>query len=503
MRSFGSIFMVLGGVLCFFGFRGTVSHSILVAVFVFSWLLIFGVSRSFRNSVKIQWGHAKARFVAFSSADRGIIPWKSAFLFIGLPMGLLCLLNGRNISSYDNYGIQLTAASLILNGSPDISSLAGHRIGNVVNCNGLDYPVFCDSTGMKSGTPPGVLAFSLPFFLLGRLLGADLHRHHTLWRLSKWTASWVAAFCLTLFFIIALRVGPLTPSLLATVFVGSGSALLAIVGQGLWSHDGVTTGLMISLFAIFVLPRTSPMRGIFIGLGWSFMFASRLTAATLIAPMALWLLATEWRNFLISGLAALLGLVPWALYSWRAWGSPLGPQALAVGGQVSVFSMGILPEGLLGLSVSPASGFFIFQPWALLLLLYLWSPKAFPVKASNPTGWQWLFLVMGVGQWILFASFQNWSGQKCWGSRYLTEIVPLAGLAVVPILATFTDRSLLKRLAWTLGGIAFAIQLNGVLLRGGEWYYHPLYSYSTPEKRCLDWRDPAFLYPIPQWLLKR
>ncbi len=461
------VLLLVAALLLFFGFRGTVSHSILVAFA----LLPAGYCFS---TVKL----------------KNALDFKSAVLLAGIPMTLFCLANGRNIASYDNYGTMLTTASLVRDQRAEISAWTGQQWKGKVDCTvHVAYPVLCTKDGVYSATPLGILLLAYPSFLISHILGADLLNHHTLWRLSKWTAAWTAGLCLTLFFLVALKIGPPKIAALVTFLVGFASGFSAIVGQGLWSHDGVLTGLLISLVGLF-----SPLPSL-IGLGWGWMFASRLTSATLIAPMGLWLLWKSPRQAAKAGIVGLLAYLPWSLCYLSLYGSPLGPQAVNVSqSQQTVFSLHQIPIGFWGLLFSPGTGFFIYQSWALLLFFYLGR------KSLKGRSWIAAFLAMAGCQLLFFSSFYQWSGQFCWGTRYLVETIPLVGLILVPLLADNWKQTRTRQRVAALGILALFIQINGIFLAGGEWQTHPLNANQNMEERSLDWSDPAFLYPLPRLL---
>jgi len=470
--------VLLALLLVYLGFSGGTSHSVLVAVWLLPavWLA--------REQFLFLRGGGKATF-------------GKAFLLVGSPLLILYLANGRNIGSYDNYGIQMTAASLVLDRKAEISAWTGQQFKDQVDCSVVvRYPVICTKAGVYAATPLGVLPFALPVFTLANWAGADLRNHHFLWRLSKWTAGWAVAAGMSVFFLIALAIAPFPIALLSTFFVGAASGVAAIASQGLWSHTAVLSGLLLSLAGYFLLfPKRAGLGTLLVGIGWSWMFAARLTSAPMIGLLALGFLFKSPQWGLLAVLAAGVGYLPWAWATNAIHGNPLGPQFVAVSNPSAqpIFSAHYLPQGLLGLTLGPGTGFFIYQAWALLLTL------AF-LKISRPArSWQKLFLVIGVAQLFLFASFYQWSGQHAWGTRYLLEVIPLAGLGLLPSLEKHWANTKVRRWAYGLGAVAFLIQVNGMILSGGEWQNRPLNPGQTMEERSLDWKDPAFLYPLPRW----
>ncbi len=427
-------------------------------------------------------------------------PWLATLLGVGLPMLLIALLNGRSIATFDNYGIQMTAASLILDGKTDFSRLAGVRTEAGNKCEGLAYPAICHSHEMQAATPAGVLLFLVPSFALARLVGADLANHQVIWRLSKWTAALLTGGMLTLFFLIGLRIAGLRAAVAGSLFLGLGSAVWSTLAQGMWSHDGVAFGLILGLWALFLqAPRHERFAGVWIGIAWTLMIASRNSSAPIIFLFAIWLLPRP-RLFLPAALTGLVGLGLVSLYYQAVYGSFLGPQVAAVtgGGEPNAYALSIFPEGLYGLLLSPGTGLFVYQIWLVYLLLP--ARKAhLPVSSHLPRHWKKALLVMGVSQLLVYSFFMHWDGQWCWGTRYLSEVIPALALVLLPGLASRLHEAKGRKLALALGAIAFLIHLNGTALAGNQWHHHPLDAKATLETRSLDWSDPPFLYPIPRW----
>src|SRR5205823_3389017 len=96
--------------------------------------------------------------------------------------------------------------------------------------------------------------------------------------------------------------------------------------------------------------------------------------------------------------------------------------------------------GLHGALISPARGLLVYQPWiALATLAFVPSIRrrfSEIKRARVPAGWE---LVCGTAAMLyvpLVAAWAMWWGGWCWGSRLLSEAVPLfALLCVKPVAA--------------------------------------------------------------------
>ncbi len=471
MRFSHLYFSAMALVFGVFGFRGSVGHSL----WVLGFLLLLGPGL---------YPRMRAALARLRKAPR----FRDAFLLAGIPMALLCLSNGRNLSSTDNMSVQLTAASLIEFGTPEFSALLGYPHPSATDCTvKRGYYTVCGEQGLYSGTSPGMLLFAVPSFALAKLAGADLRQTEALWRLGKWTASWLAAAILTLFLVLALRVGSFSGALVATVFLGTGSALWSVIGQGLWSHGGVCLALLAALW--FALHSKDAFEnGLGIGAAWGVMFACRVTAAPLIMVFAVWLVLTRRRAFAGAATGGLFSLGILALYSYALYGHPLGPQYLgAASADRVIFSFAYFPSAFPGLLLSPGTGLLIYQPWLLLLFAgIVWKD------------WVGACLALFASQLLLFAGFVDWHGQWCWGTRYLAESIPLLALVLVPTLSAHWTKRSFRRAAYALGALAFLIHLNGTRPGGGKWSEDPRpQDREKPmSERVWDWTDPAFAYPV-------
>src|SRR5262249_29252129 len=180
--------------------------------------------------------------------------------------------------------------------------------------------------GIYSKYPLGMVTFAVPVAAAARLLGADLHRQDVRDHLERWTACWIAAACLALFFLLALhRVAP-APAWVMTALLATGSVFYSIIGQALWQHGGVILGSLAALLLEFRQARQSSVRATLLqGVCCAFMVLCRLSAALFVVPFGLWLLLRSPRRAVLCGAAAALAFAPWAWVQWGLYGTPLGP----------------------------------------------------------------------------------------------------------------------------------------------------------------------------------
>jgi hypothetical protein len=119
--------------------------------------------------------------------------------------------------------------------------------------------------------------------------------------------------------------------------------------------------------------------------------------------------------------------------------------------------------GLMGLFLSPGKSLFLYSPPLIVSLLAL--PRAL---RSRPGSWFWAFLLTAGPVVWFYSRFLFWSGDWCWGSRYVLFIIPPLLLPAVFLLDDYLPRRRLVALGTTV--VVFAAGL-AVQVVGGFFYW--------------------------------
>ncbi len=450
---------------------------------------------SYRRRVLSQVRHGWASIEAFADNPHRL-PWRATGLLVVLPAGLFFLSQGRPLMTGDSKPITLIASTLVRNGTTDLRDFAPlyAPVYHIPPANDLPYFFLRTPAGVHSCYHGGMAVFAVPAAALARLLGADLDDGGVQDRMEKGVASWLAAACLGLFFVLALHLADARSAGLMTLLLATGSGLCSTVGQALWQHGGVIFWMLLVLLVEFRTWRRPTAAGVLLqGLALAMMFACRLSSGLLIASFGLWLLLRTPRRAALVGLAGTLAYAPWAWYYHAIYGSPLGPSISQLG-----FFTGRWRETLLPLLISPDHGLLVYQPW-ILLGLALVIPSVRRCMQTPPTvlpaGWSWFCLAVIVAYLMLIASWYCWWGGQCWGSRLAVETVPFFALLCLRPLAA------LRRLVWgrrlllaTLFVGAF-VQLTGVYLKVDCRDTQPALFGTQPEPPG-SWKHLPFLTPF-------
>jgi hypothetical protein len=445
--------IVLAVAGCYLGAAGTTWPALWLGLPLVPWGVLLGWSPEVRASweefLRQRWAALRE-----SSPVDGLLRWQAAFLFVTVPAGCFFLANNRNMASGDSWPVMPTALSVVHEGKLAVEEY----LPLVPQCYvtpelGRPYCLIERGTGWYSSYPQGMVPFALPAVLAQTLTGQPVQPPR-LGRLEKWTASWVAAFALGLFFLLALRSCDRQTACLATALLGFGSVFTTTLSQALWQQGGVIFWALLAFWIEFQPAARSRGWGILVqGFALAMMLACRLSAAVFVVPFGVWILCRDVRRaFLLTG-AALVFYAPWmALYA-TIYGTPFGP---SMGQLTETNSWGRnIPGGLAGVLFSPGRGLFVYQPFLLLVPLGLYLARARKSSPEQPHGWRLFVLAFVTLHLLVVASWGCWWGGDCWGSRLLAEVVPFLLLLALPAVTALAG-SLTGR---TILGLFFALAL--------------------------------------------
>jgi hypothetical protein len=412
-----------------------------------------------------------------------------------LPDALLLLLRDRGVQSGDSRPAVMTAASLLVERDAELSEFAETytRLHLFTATDQPPYFFLQRPTGIYSHYPSGMVPFALPVVAAAYLIGADLQDPTVHERLEKLTAACVSAVCLGLFFLLALHLTDARTVYVACAILATGSAMFSTVGQALWQHGGVIFWMEFLLLIEFRTWQSPSWKSVSCqGVCCAMMIACRLSAGLIVILFGGWLLMrTPRRALAVAGTAALAAL-PWGALNWSMYRTPFGPMSVQTSGTLWSFTD---PSAWAGVLLSPTHGLLTYQPWLLLLVLNVWPalrPESSLQRTPLPPGWRLWAVAVIVLHLALVSSWRCWWGGWCWGSRLVSEDIPLLALFTLGPLATLLATPRRSRLVLAIAITSALLHVPSVYLDQKRWYA----GNESEETRLWRWSAPPFLYPL-------
>jgi len=261
--------------------------------------------------------------------------------------------------------------------------------------------------------------------------------------MEKLVASLVASASVMLIYLLLLRQCSGRMAMGLALAYAFGTSTWVISSQALWMH-GVAQLLVTCALWIATSERCTPRRAWAYGLVCSLIACNRQPDTWLALGFAAYALVWargHYRLFLAGALPPALLTLAYNLW-WV--GSYMGGYYVFVLNHSTDASWLGLPEGVAALLFSPVYGLLVFSPFLLLL----------PLRGSaiwRLSRWRLLAMVMvaAVVLQILFYAAAHWIQGISWGSRFLTDMLP--------ILVWLLPPALLGLSAWGRGAFTLAV----------------------------------------------
>jgi hypothetical protein len=264
-----------------------------------------------------------------------------------------------------------------------------------------------------------------------------------------------------------------------------GTSAWSTASRALWTHS---VGLLLTAVTLFLALQFGAGR-------WSGALTMALCVFTVFnrpamiavpAALAIWLLAKQisWTDRLISVTAGLLAVGFLLLGHQQIFQDPLPPY-YRIGSTLSTKTM--LMAGASHL-FSASRGLFIFSPILLAAVI--------GVSLAIKKRWQIHFVYAAasacVGHWFLLSLYPEWWAGHSYGPRYMTDILPLLCLLLVPVL----EQTRIKSVSGVLMVVSFAWS---ALVHGQAAYRTAPHGWNlTPVN--VDFRpDRVWNFRDPQW----
>jgi hypothetical protein len=289
--------------------------------------------------------------------------------------------------------------------------------------------------------------------------------------MEKLVSSLLAAIAVALMYGLLRRRAPPGNALLLTIAFAFGTDTWLIGSQALWQH-GIAELLLIGVLLLITGACTAP-RALAVGILCGLVCGNRPPDGVMAVALGLYGLFWAGRRapWLAAGAAATLGLI--VTYNVGAFGLLFGGYGTAI--KEAFFQRGML-SGFAALLVSPSRGLLVFSPFLLLLPAALWHglrgrrerrSGGEPIGHGEPSRRRERFLTLAIGvaffAQLLFYAKTDWRAGRCWGPRWLTDILPLLIWLLPPALAA------LRRPGRLAFGMAVCAAV-GIQVVGAFWY---------------------------------
>lgn len=390
------------------------------------------------------------------------------------------LSNLRVVSSGDNIPTRLLPFSIVREGNLDLDEFEWLRWPTGGR---LPYYVHERNGHLYSGTTIVTSLLVAPLYIVpDRILREwnigydDVRARLMIVVMERISAAALVALSAALLYLLLNRFAAPAWALVLTLTYALGTNTWVVSSQGLWSHTLSELALVI-LSGVLLAPDPPRRAMVIAGVTAAVAVANRpqLLPFALLAAFFVW--RHQRRHFVAFLAVPVLAATLLAAYNLRIF------RGLA-GGYFGFdhFSTPLL-SGLAGLLVSPNRGLLVFTPIALFAFcgaVRVWRSDAYP----------WLrYLTLGLAiHLVLYGKFDGWWAGYAYGPRYMTDVLPVLTLLLVPGLVSLWRRRAVRFMAAVMMMYGVAVQCVGVYCDDDEWNRRPVSIDVRPE-RVWDWSD--------------
>jgi len=305
--------------------------------------------------------------------------------------------------------------------------------------------------------------------------------------------SFVTAATASLLFLLLMSLGLPPPyATVTTLLYGVATYAWPYAKIGFYEHFMALTMVAALLLVLRFDQRKQSLWYVF---AFSFLLAwgtaTRPTMAMAWPPILVYLyftlrcriapLTRQWRQYLLTAGAVVLGMAPWLILS--LWYNDLRSGSITNPGYSGGYIATTDPLGFLiavfGNTFSTGRGFFLYSPVALLMF---WGIKPLWRRWRAESLLIWALVILFGG---FFCSRPGWYTIWPWGPRYLVILAPLVIIALGFALQRLWSRSLSRKLIIALIAVSILVQLLAIAVPYGTYLHYVEDSTGT-------WRTPIW-----------
>lgn len=272
-----------------------------------------------------------------------------------------------------------------------------------------------------SSYPVGAAIFALPFYLVSAIGRMPGNSWFTL-ELEKFSASFIVLASVIIFYFTLLRFVSRSSALIISAIYALATSSFSVSSQALWQHGPSQLCLTAALYCL-VRGSKEAIWTSFAGFPAAFAVICRPTDALLVAPMGLYVLFHQTRQFPRFLLCAIPPILFQLVYNNHYFDNPFRTQFEVA--QKDFWSTPVF-EGLANIIISPSRGLFIYSPVLIFGIIGM-------ILSWTKSGSLFLrYLSIGViANILLYSKFFCWWAGYTYGPRLLADITPILCLFLI------------------------------------------------------------------------
>lgn len=345
-----------------------------------------------------------------------------------------------NIAQWDSKWTIHTAYSMIYERNIDLDEYS-----NLIQKEG-DYGIWKGTEHVYNYFPIGISIVAVPFvfvaeyvFELALVINPDLktkllEKGFTLINVTNYyyiveyfIASFIAALCAALIFLIARRYININQALVITFVFAFCTSLWSVAGRALWMHGPLMLCLLITIY-LLTKEEINVKNIITLGIILAFSFIIRPTGLIFFAGILLYLFLTN-KKFAITYL--LSGLSVFAFFfvlNYSVYGTIFSPYYQYYVNIVSEAGHPNFLQALAGNMFSPGKGLLIFSPILIFSAIGIY----IKIKAKEFTKLDFSLLLIFVSYYVAISLVTKWWDTSSFGPRYISDVLPILIYFIIP-----------------------------------------------------------------------
>lgn len=406
---------------------------------------------------------------------------KKTFLF--LISLIIYMINFRPLGTGDTITNVYVAISLIKEHNFDLNEFKDYNYG-VVEYNNKKLPIYPVLTPIISAP---FLFLPEVFFHISRNLvvekGIIIANY-----LGKSIATFLTSLSVIFIYSSLKLLTKEKYALFITMIYAFATPVWTICSQGLWSHTTVVFFLSIAVY-FFVRGQKDKKYITYAALPLTLAFLSRPPVFFILLIMSFYVLfrfRALFKNFMVLMVPPLLFL---AVYNHTHFGSIISSGYSRNPYYFFVYMRGNFLEGFLGQLISPSRGIFIYSP---ILIFSLYGMYKY-LKDRNTLFIYFLLSIFSVI--FIYSYYLIWYGGHSFGNRYITDVMPLLILFLVPSFDLMRSNRLISIVFYLLLGFSVFVQFEGAFIATGIW--HSVFNIDSVDTSGLwSWENNQIIYEL-------